>query len=79
MRAVARETSFTPSGHEAIILDKIDLDDDNLLKRAGIFEPSQSFCDKRKVLAFNTISELQEVAMPARIIDPGEDRIIYQG
>ena len=79
MRVVARETSFIPSGHEAIILGKIDLDDHNLLTKAGIFEPSQSFCDKQNVLAFNTLSGLQEDAIPVRIINPGEDRMIYKG
>ena len=79
MRVVARETSFIPSGHEAIILGKIDLDDHTLLTKAGIFEPSQYFCDKQNVLAFNTLSELQEDAIPARIINPGEDQTIYKG
>ena len=60
MRVVARETSFIPSGHEAIILGKIDIDDHTLLQKAGIFETLQSFCDKRNVLAFNTLFELQE-------------------
>ena len=39
MRVVARETSFIRSGHEAIILGKIDLDDHTLLTKGGIFEP----------------------------------------
>ena len=78
MRVVARETSFIPSGHEAIIPGENDLDVHILLTEAGIFEPSQSFCDKQNVLAFNTLSELQEVAIPARIINPGEDRTIYK-
>ena len=79
MRVVARETSFLPSAHEVIIRGKIDLDDHTLLTKAGIFEPSQSFCDKQNVLAFNTLSELQEHAIPARIINPGEDRMIHKG
>ena len=79
MRVVARETSFTPSGHEAIILGKIDLDDHTLLQKAGNFEPSQTFCDKQNVLAFNTLSELQEDAIPARMINLVEDRMIYKG
>ena len=79
MRVVARETSFIRSGHETIILGKIDLDDDSLLTKAGIFEASQSFCDKQNVLAFNTLSELQEDAISARVINPGEDRMIYIG
>ena len=79
MRVVATEKSFRPSGYEAIILGKIDLDDHTLLTKAGIFEPSQSFCDKQKVLAFNTLSELQEDAIPARIINPGDNRMIYKG
>ena len=31
------------------------------------------------VLAFNTLSELQDDAIPARIINPGEDRMINKG
>ena len=46
-RVIARETFFIPAGHDAIILGKIDLDDHTLLTKAGIFEPSQSFCDKK--------------------------------
>ena len=76
MRVVAKETSFIPSGHEAISPGEIDLDDHTLLTKAGIFEPSQSFCDNQNVLVFDTLSELQEVAIPARIINPGEDRMI---
>ena len=79
MRVVARETAFIPSGHEAIILGKYDHHDHTLLTKAGIFEPSQSFCDKQNVLAFNTFSELQEDAIPALVINPGEDRMIYKG
>ena len=79
MRVVAREAPFIPSGHEAIILGKIDLDDHTLLTKAGIFEPSQSYCDKQNVLAFNTLPELQEDAIPARINNPGKDRMIYKG
>ena len=79
MRVDDRETSFLPAGHEAIILGKNDFDDHTLLKKAGIFEPSQSFCDKQTVLAFNTLSELQQDAIPARILNPGEDRMIYKG
>ena len=75
MRVVARETSFIPSGHRAIIVGKIHLDDPSLLTKAGIFEPSQSFCDKQNVLAFNNLSE---DAIPTRIINPG-DRMIYKG
>ena len=79
MRVAARETSFIPSGHEAISLGKINLDDHTLSTKAGIFEPSQSLCDKQNVLAFNTLSELQEDAIPVRIVNPGEDRMIYKG
>ena len=78
MRVVARETSFIPSGQEAIIPGEIDLDDHTLLTKAGIFEHSQSFCDKQNVLAFNILFELQDDAIPARIINPREDRIIYK-
>ena len=78
MRVSARETFFIPSGHEAIILGKSDLDDHTLLKKSGIFEPFQSFCDKQSVIAFNTFSELQEDAIQARIMNPGEKRMIYK-
>ena len=30
-------------------------------------------------MSFNTFSELQEDAIPARIINPGNDRMIYKG
>ena len=79
MRVVAREISLKPSGYEAIILRKTDLDDHTFLTKAGIFEPSQSFGDKQNGLAFNTLSELQEYAIPTRIINPGEDLMIYKG
>ena len=79
MRIVARETSFLPSCHEAIIAGKIDLDDHTLSTKAGIFEPSQSFCDKQNVLASNTLSEFQEDAIAARINNPGDDCMIYKG
>ena len=78
MRVVARESSFIPSGHEAFILGKIDLDDYTLLGKAGIFELLQPFCYKQNVLAFNTLSELQEDAIPARIINPVENWMIYK-
>ena len=79
MRVVARETFFVPSGYEANVLGKIDADVYTLLSKEGNFEPSQSFCDKRNLLAFNNLSELQEDAIPIRIINPGEDRLIYKG
>ena len=79
MRVVARETFFKPSAHEAISQNKNDLDDHTLLSKQEIFEPSQFFCNKRNMLAFNTLSELQEDAIPARIINPREDGMIYRG
>ena len=79
VKVVARETFFIPSGHEATILGKIDLDDHTLLKKAEIFEPSQSFCDKQNLLAVNFLCELQEDAIPARILNPRQDRMICRG
>ena len=79
MRVVAKKTSIIPSGREAVSLRKIELDDHTLLTKTRIFEPSIFLCDKQNVLAFNTLSELQEKAIPACIINPGEDRMIYQG
>ena len=67
-----------PSGHELIFLGKFDFDDHTLGTKAGIFEHWQSFCDKPNVLAFNTLSELQENSTPARIFNPGEDQMIYK-
>ena len=52
MRVVAREISFILSGHEAIILGEIDLNDHTLLKKAGIFEPSHFFLQLRILLGF---------------------------
>ena len=80
MRVVAKETYFIPSGDEVIILGEIDLDDQTLSTKAGILETSLSFCDKQTVLDFNTLSELQEDAIPARIIIRyHEDCMIYKG
>ena len=79
MRVVARETFFILSGHEAFSQVKTDLDENTLLTKAGIFEPSQSFWGKQSVLPFNTFSELQEDCIPARIINSAENRMIYQG
>ena len=78
MNVIARETSFIPSGHEAIILSRINLADHTSLTKAVSFEPSQFFDDKQNVLVFNTFPEFQEDAIPARITNPGEDRTIYQ-
>ena len=79
MRVVARETSLKTSGHEANILGKIGHDDHTLLTNQWIFEPSQSFCEKQNVSAFRKFSKFQEDAIPARIINPGADRMIYKG
>ena len=79
MSVSPRETSIILCGHEVIILGKIDLDDHTFLTKTGISEPSQAFCDKQNVLAFNTLSELQKDAIPAPIINPGEDQMMYRG
>ena len=78
MRLFARQTSPILSGHEAIISVENYNDDHIFYTREGIFEPSQSYCAKQNVLAFNTPSKLQEVAILARIINPGEYRTIYK-
>ena len=79
MGVVARETSFIPSGHDAIVLGKIDLDAHTFLAKAVIVESSQQFCAKLNDLAFNTLSKLQEDAIPASIINLEEDRMVYKG
>ena len=63
MGVVARKTFFISSGHGAIVLGKIDLDDYTSLTKQTIFESSQSFCDKQNVFAMNTPSEFQEDAI----------------
>ena len=78
MRVVAAEKSIIPSGYEAINLGTIDLDNHSSFTKAGIFETSQSFCDKQNGLGFNTLSEFQKDASPERLIIPGEDRMIYK-
>ena len=78
MRVVARETTFKPSAHAAILLGEIDLDDHTILRKKGIFEPSQSLCDKENLLAFSNFSDFQENAIPARIVNPGENRTRYK-
>ena len=79
MIVVARETSIIPCGQEAIILGKTDLENPILLKKQGILKPPEAFCDKQIVLAFNTFSEFQEDAIPARVTNQREDRTIYKG
>ena len=78
LRVVARETSFIPFGHEAIIPVKNDTDDQTLFATERIFETSQSSCDKQNVMAFNAHSEHQEYGVPARIINLGEGWTIYK-
>ena len=63
MTVVARETFLS-------IMSKIDLYDCTLLTKGGIFESSQSFCEKQTVLAFDTLSEVQEDAILARATNP---------
>ena len=78
-RVVAAEKSFIPSSYEAIVRSKNDRDDHTLLTKAGVFESSQWFCDKQSVLVFNTLYQIRNDDFPARIINPGEDRVIYKG
>ena len=45
VKVIARETTFIPAGHEAVILGEL-LTQSFAEKSEGIFEPSPAFCEK---------------------------------
>ena len=77
VKLIARETTFIPAGHEAVILSEL-LTQSFPEKSEGIFEPSPAFCKKHQLLAFSSLCESGEV-IPARLINPVEDVTIYKG
>ena len=77
VKVIARETTFIPSGHEAVILGDL-LTQSFPEKSEGIFEPSPAFCEKHQLLAFSSLCESGEM-IPARLINPVEDVTVYKG
>ena len=74
---IARETTFIPASHEAVILGEL-LTQRFPEKSEGIFEPSPAFCEKHLLLAFSSLCESGE-KIPARLINPVEDVTVYKG
>ena len=77
VKVIARETTFIPAGHEAVILGDL-LTQSFPEKSDGIFEPSPAFCEKHQLLAFSSLCESGEM-IPARLINPVEDITVYKG
>ena len=76
IKVIARETTFIPADHEAVILGEL-LTQRFLEKSEGIFEPSPAFCKKHQCLAFSSLCESGEI-IPARLINPVEDVTVYK-
>ena len=77
VKVIARETTFIPAGHEAVILGEL-LTQSFSEKIEGIFEPSPAFCAKYQLLAFSSFGESGEM-IPVRLINPVEDVTVYKG
>ena len=77
VKVIARETTFIPAGHEAVILGEL-LTQSFPEKSEGIFEPSAAFCEKHQLLAFSSLCESGKIK-PARLINPVEDVTVYKG
>ena len=77
VKVIARETTFIPAGHEAVILGEL-LTQSFPEKSEGIFEPSHAFCEKQQLLAFSSLCESDEM-IPARLINPVDDVTVYRG
>ena len=56
VKVIARETTFIPAVHEAVILGEL-LTQNFPEKSEGIFEPSPAFCEKHQLLAFSSLCE----------------------
>ena len=77
VKVIARETTFIPAGHEAVILGEL-LTQSFPEKSEGMFEPSPAFCEKYQLMAFNSLCEFGEMIL-ARFINPDEDVTVYKG
>ena len=77
VKLIARETTFIPAGHEAVILGDL-LTQSFPEKSEGSFEPSTAFCEKHQLLAFSSLCESGEM-IPARLNKPVEDLTVYKG
>ena len=77
VQVFARETTFIPAGHKAVILGDL-LTQSFPEKSEGNFEPSTAFCEKYQLLAFSSLRESGEM-VPARLTNPVEDVSVYKG
>ena len=77
VKVIARETTFIPAGHEAVILGEL-LTQSFPGKPEGIFEPSPAFWEKHQLMAFSSLCKSGEM-IPARLIIPVEDVTVYVG
>ena len=74
---IARESTFIPAGHEAVILAEL-LTQSFLEKSEGKLAPSPAFCEKYHLLSFSCLCESEEM-IPARFLNPVEDVSVYKG
>ena len=77
VRVIARETTFIPAGHEAVILGEL-LTQSFPKKSDGIYKPAPAFCKKNQLLDLRSLCESGE-KIPARLIHPDEDVTVYKG
>ena len=77
VKVIARETTFIPASHEAVILGEL-LTQSFLEKSEGVFEPSPASCERHQLLAFSSLCEYGEM-IPARLSNPVEDVTVYKG
>ena len=76
VKVIARETTFIPAGHEAVILGELSTQSCPE-KCESIFEPSPAFCEKHQLLAFSSLCESGKM-IPARLINSVEDVTVYK-
>ena len=74
---IARDTTFIPADHEAVILGEL-LTQSFLEKSEGNCEPSPAFCKKHQLLAFSSLCESGEM-IPTCLNNPVEDVTVYKG
>ena len=73
----ARETTFIPAGHKAVILAEL-LIQGFFEKSECFLQPSPDFCKEHQLLAFSSLWESAEM-IPVRFINPAEDSTDYKG
>ena len=77
VKVIARETTFIPAGHDAVIMGEL-LTQSFPEKSGVIFEPSTTFREKHQILAFNSLCKSGEM-ITARLINPVEDVTVSKG